>query len=40
MAKRRTERLTGRERYEMISIGIRIGAVAKGAPAGKKRLKK
>jgi len=39
-AKSRTERLTTLKVYETNSIGIKSNNKAKGAPAGRKRLKK
>ena len=39
LANKRTERLTGLERYEITSMGMRMGAMKRGAPSGKKNLK-
>ena len=40
LANRRIDRLTGRDRYEIISIGTINGARNTGAPGGKKYEKK
>ena len=38
-AKRRTDNVTGRKRYDKTSMGIKIGAMYQGVPWGKNKLK-
>ena len=40
LANNRTDRLIGRERYEITSIGISKGYMGSGVPGGTKKLKK